>query len=137
MLPCHAIRDPGPAARPPAVPTPDGCRHNGAVLVISRFRYDAHATERAQGELTTCLEGLGRCRGFLEGAVGRALDEPSLWVLQTRWDAVGSYRRALSTYDVKLAVVPLLSQAIDEPSAYEILVGEGATEPNQARSRRL
>jgi hypothetical protein len=106
------------------------------VLVISRFRYDADSTDRALDELTSCLEGLGRCHGFLEGAVGRAADEPSLWVLQTRWDAVGSYRRALSTYDVKAAVVPLLSQAIDEPSAYEILVGEGATEPNEARPRR-
>jgi len=35
---------------------------------------------------------------------------------------VGSYRRALSPYDVKMAAVPLLSEAIDEPTAYEDLL---------------
>ena len=28
--------------------------------------------------------------------------------------------------------MPLLSHAIDEPSAYEVIVGEGAAEPNEA-----
>ena len=42
----------------------------------------------------------------------------------TRWKDVGSYRRALSSYDVKVGAVPLLSRAIDEPSAYESLDGE-------------
>ena len=36
----------------------------------------------------------------------------------TRWKDVGSYRRALSSYDVKMAAVPTLSRAVDEPSAY-------------------
>ena len=53
------------------------------------------------------------------GHVARNLDEPDLWLLTTTWTNVGSYRRALSSYDVKVAAVPLLSQAIDEPSAYE------------------
>ena len=34
------------------------------------------------------------------------------------WDNVGSYRRALSSYDVKVAVVPLLAQAVDEATAF-------------------
>jgi hypothetical protein len=37
---------------------------------------------------------------------------------------VGSYRRALSTYEVKRGAVQLLSRTIDEPSAYEPLDGE-------------
>ena len=45
-------------------------------------------------------------------------------MLVTRWQDVGSYRRALSSYDVKVGAVPLLSRAIDEPSAYEPLDGE-------------
>ena len=40
-------------------------------------------------------------------------------MLVTTWEHVGAYRRALSSYDVKLHAVPLLSRAIDEPSAYE------------------
>ena len=55
--------------------------------------------------------------GYVAGRVGRNLDDPDLWVLTTTWANVGSYRRALSSYDVKVAAVPLLSRAIDEPSA--------------------
>ena len=40
-------------------------------------------------------------------------------MLTTEWEGPGAYRRALSAYDVKLAAVPTLSRAIDEPSAYE------------------
>ena len=32
---------------------------------------------------------------------------------------MGSYRRALQGYESKVVVVPLLSEALDEPSAYE------------------
>ena len=62
------------------------------------------------------------------------MDDPELWVLTTRWQNVGSYRRALSAYDVKLTAVPLLSRAIDEPSAYEV-VEDG--ELNRAVPREL
>ena len=101
------------------------------VLVISRFRYDDDLTERARRELETCLAKLGERPGFVSGSVGRAMDDPTLWVLQTSWQDVGSYRRALSAYEIKATVVPLLSYAVDEPSAYEVIVGEGATTPNE------
>jgi len=32
-------------------------------------------------------------------------------------------------------VVPLLAHAIDEPSAYEVIIGDGATTPNSVRPR--
>ncbi|MEJ7630300.1 MAG: antibiotic biosynthesis monooxygenase [Nocardioidaceae bacterium] len=105
------------------------------MLAISRFRYDEQAAGSAESDLTECLDGLGACRGFLSGAVGRALDDPGLWLLETRWESVGAYRRALSSYEIKMAVVPLLSRAVDEPSAYEIIVGEGATKPNESHPR--
>ena len=41
----------------------------------------------------------------------------------SRWSSVGSYRKALSSYDVKLNAVPFLSRAIDEPTAFEVLFG--------------
>jgi hypothetical protein len=47
---------------------------------------------------------------------------------------VGSYRRALSAYDVKVTAVPLLSQAIDEPSAYELV---GDADLNESVPRAL
>ena len=105
------------------------------MLAISRFRYDEAEARTAEEELGRCLEGLGACPGFRAGAVGRALDDPGLWVLETSWLSVGAYRRALSSYEIKVTVVPMLSRAIDEASAFEIIVGEGATKPNGARPR--
>ena len=59
--------------------------------------------------------------GYLDGQLGRNADDPTLWVLMTRWEHVGAYRRALSSYDVKVGAVPLLSRAVNEPSAYLVL----------------
>jgi hypothetical protein len=105
------------------------------VLVVSRFRYDEDLAERAATELGSCLERFAQRLGYVRGTVGRSVDDPTLWVLATTWQHVGAYRRALSSYDVKMHVVPLLSYALDEPSAYEVIVGEGASVPNEAKSR--
>ena len=108
------------------------------MLVISRFRYADDSTDRASAELGTCLEQFRDKAGFVTGSVGRAVDDPTLWVLHTQWANVGSYRRALSSYDIKMSVVPLLSYAVDEPSAYEVITGDGAEpddEPNTSVPR--
>ncbi len=62
--------------------------------------------------------------GYLSGDLGRNVDDPELWVLVTRWKDVGSYRRALSSYEVKMGAVQTLSRAIEEPSAFEPVDGE-------------
>ena len=105
------------------------------MLVISRFRYDEDRSAQAETELGTCVEGFSARPGFVSGCVGRALDDPTVWVLSTTWADVGSYRRALSSFEIKMHVVPLLSYAIDEPSAYEVIVGDGATVPNEVKYR--
>jgi len=91
------------------------------VLVVNRFRVPLDDDETFRAELTAAHDVLAERPGYVEGRIGRNLDDPTLWVLTTRWDNVGAYRRALSSYDVKLQAVPLLSRAIDEPSAYEIV----------------
>ena len=68
------------------------------------------------------LELLRARPGFVSGVVGRSVDDGDLWVLLTTWHDIGSYRRALSAYEVKLQVVPLLATALDEPTAFERLV---------------
>jgi len=72
-------------------------------------------------EAAAALAALASRPGYVDGVIGRNVDEPDLWTLTTRWRDVGSYRRALSGYDVKVTAVPLLSRALDEPSAYEVL----------------
>lgn len=94
------------------------------MLVVNRFRVPVTFASGFREELEAAHRLLAACSGYIDGTVGRSVDEPELWVLTTRWDGVGAYRRALSSYDVKVGAVPLLSRAIDEPSAYE-LVGPG------------
>jgi hypothetical protein len=53
--------------------------------------------------------------------VAQALDDPSVWVLVSEWADVGSYRRALSSYDVKMASGVLMGAALNEPSAYDVV----------------
>ena len=92
------------------------------MLVVNRFRLADPATEDAlRSDLDAAHRLLAGQPGYLAGWVGRNLDEPDLWVLATRWESVGTYRRALSSYDVKLGAVPVLSRALDEPSAYEVV----------------
>ncbi|TIC84830.1 antibiotic biosynthesis monooxygenase [Nocardioides sp. GY 10113] len=92
------------------------------MLVVNRFRAaDALAGDRIRADLEEAHALLAACPGYLEGRLGRSLDDPDLWVLSTRWESVGAYRRALSSYDVKAGAVPVLSRAIDEPSAYELV----------------
>ena len=111
------------------------------MLVVTRHRV---VDEDPSGFLTSARQALavlGARPGFLAGTIGRAADDPGLWVVTTRWVHVGAYRRALSAYDVKVHAVPLLSTALDELTAFEILaeVGPGAggaDSPGTGRSDR-
>jgi len=94
------------------------------MLVVNRFRVPEDAAESFRTELERALAVLAQEKGYDEGRLGRNVDDPTLWTMVTRWRDVGSYRRALSSYDVRVGAVPLLSRAIDEPSAYESLDGE-------------
>ncbi len=89
------------------------------MIVVNRFRVPAEQQERFRADLQAAAEVLAQRPGFLRSRLGRNTDDPELWVLTTEWEGVGAYRRALSAYDVKLTAVPVLSRAIDEPSAYE------------------
>lgn len=89
------------------------------MLVVNRFRAGADpASLRADLELVHGL--LAAKPGYVAGWIGRNVDDPDLWTLTTRWEHVGAYRRALSSYELKLQM-PVLMRAIDEPSAYEVV----------------
>ena len=113
MLPADESGQPdrGGLAGPPG-PTP-------GFMALLRFRSPDVAalmvTLRESAAVMAAKEG------FRSAEVCRAVDDPELVVLRMDWDTVGSYRRALSAYDVKVAVVPVISQAIDEPTAFEAL----------------
>ena len=95
------------------------------LVVVNRFRVDENDADAFRRDVHAALGALAQRPGHVDGRVGRNLDDPDLWVLTTTWANVGSYRRALSAYDVKVTAVPLLSRAVDEPSAYETVGDDG------------
>ena len=103
------------------------------LIVVNRFQVteDESAFRRGLEEAWSLLAAKP---GYAGGEMGRNLDDPTLWLLTTRWENVGSYRRALSAYDVKLTAVPILSRALDEPSAFESAApGEDLNRPDARR----
>jgi hypothetical protein len=89
------------------------------VIAIAHFRDgSADFPDRARAALAV----LSARPGYLRGSLGRATDDPTLWVLLTEWVNVGSYRRALGAYDVKVHATPLLASALDLPTAFEPLL---------------
>lgn len=105
------------------------------MLVVNRFRVPESEAATFRADVETARSALAARPGYLAGAIGRNLDDPTLWVLTTTWEHVGAYRRALSSYDVKLNAVPLLGRALDEPSAYEPV--EPGTDLNVHTARSL
>jgi quinol monooxygenase YgiN len=95
--------------------------------VVLRFDVPPEQGEAFLATATDAARLLRDVDGCQSVEVGRASDEPSLWLLCSRWRSVGEYRRALSSYRVRLEAVPFLSTARDEPSAFEVLfaVDEG------------
>ena len=91
------------------------------MLVLLRFRVNGGGIDACLDRARAAVEVLGARPGFIRGQVGRALDDAALFTIELEFDQVGSYRRALSSYEVKMHAVQLLSQAIDEPSAFEVL----------------
>ncbi|MFI5954825.1 antibiotic biosynthesis monooxygenase family protein [Cryptosporangium sp. NPDC051539] len=106
------------------------------MLVISRFDV---AEADGDGFLERARAALGAFAvrpGFVRGRVGRSADAPTAWALTTEWDSVGSFRRALSDFDVKVHASTLLAESSDEPSAFEVLgAWDGAVE-TQGRTDR-
>ncbi len=89
------------------------------MLAIARFNVALALASEFEAQLNAAQSALSECAGYIDGESGQNLDDPTLWVLMTKWQNVGSYRRALSSTRVKMEVIPLLAQAIDEPGAYE------------------
>jgi quinol monooxygenase YgiN len=92
------------------------------VLLVCRFVADAPAADFS-ARARRALELLTAADGCLGGELGRSVDEPGHWVLAVRFVSVDAYRRALSPFEVREHVIPLLSEAeTDTPSTFETLL---------------
>ena len=89
------------------------------MIALTHFRDDsADFAERARA----ALAALAARPGYVRGTLGRSTDDDTAWVLLTEWDDVGSYRRALGNYEVKLHATPVLATALDVPGGFEALL---------------
>ncbi len=107
---------------------------DAALVVITRHRVPTQEQETFLPAARAAIAVLAEQTGFLDGSVGQATDEEGLFVLTTRWVGVGAYRRALSSFDVKMTAIPLLSTAVDEPSAFEVVHHRTPDTQSSARS---
>ncbi|MEI8057413.1 MAG: hypothetical protein WCI29_08405 [Actinomycetes bacterium] len=98
--------------------------YGGGVLVVTRHRLPLAGFSERQELVSECRELLALFAsrpGYVRGWLTSSIDEPDLWLLAHEWTDVGSYRRALSSYEVKMHW-PFLQTASDEPSAFEVLI---------------
>ncbi|MDM4720265.1 antibiotic biosynthesis monooxygenase [Micromonospora sp. WMMA1363] len=91
------------------------------MLVTNRFVVEVDVADDFTARAHAALAALAARPGYLRGQLVRALDDPRHWCLLTEWESVGTYRRALGDFDVKITAIPLLAESVDEPSAYEAL----------------
>lgn len=104
------------------------------MLVVNRFRVVVEEAAVFRAAVEEARAALSEQAGFVRASIGRNVDDPTLWTLVTEWENVGAYRRALSSYDVKLRAVALLGRAIEEPSAYEAVEPDTVLNIGGARS---
>ena len=101
------------------------------MLVVARFDVPEGESAAFLPKAQAALAAFAARPGYVRGRIGRAADDPTLWVLTTEWTGVGAYRRSLSAYDVKVDAAPLLSLGRDEPSGFELLVSDGDLAPSR------
>jgi len=99
---------------------------SGHALVATRFAVGEQDSDRFQVRAREALDALAACPGYLRGHLGRGVDDPTTWLLVTEWEGVGAYRRALSSFDVKMRASPLLAEGRNEPSGFEVLFASEA-----------
>jgi quinol monooxygenase YgiN len=93
------------------------------VLVIARLRPPADE-DSFRADVRLAITALASRPGHVSTRLAQALDDPSMWVLVSEWVNVGSYRRALSSYDVRMASGVLMGAVVNEPTAYEVVESE-------------
>ncbi len=106
------------------------------LLSVARFRVPEAEGLAFAAQAEGVLAVLAGRPGFRGGNLARAVDDPGLWSMVTSWDGVGAYRRALSAYEVRVSAVPLLSLAVDEPGAYEVVAAVAGAPGGGAGARR-
>lgn len=91
--------------------------------MLAIVRFDTSGDESALlARAEAALGALSRCAGFERGWFAQSTDAPTVWTLCTLWRSVGAYRRALSSYEVKIHATPFMYDAREEPTGFEVRI---------------
>jgi hypothetical protein len=96
------------------------------MLLVCRFVVPPAEAAEFTRRASRALELLTAAPGCQGGEFGRAVDEADRWVLLARFDSVRAYRQALSPFEVRTHVAPLLAEALtDDVATFETLATAG------------
>ncbi|WP_285704210.1 antibiotic biosynthesis monooxygenase family protein [Microtetraspora sp. NBRC 16547] len=87
------------------------------MLALIRYSVPAAQADDFTAQARDILDVLAAQPGYVRGQIGRSVDEPDLWALVSEWEGAGFYRRALGA--ARMAMYPLMTLMINEPSAFE------------------
>lgn len=73
-------------------------------------------------DLLSVIEVLQNSVGFESLTLLHSPDEPNHYSVLSKWQDVGSYRRALSATNAKLVVWPFLAPMLPAPTVFETLL---------------
>ena len=103
--------------------------------MVLRFAIQ-ESVEQWVGSAEKVLELFQTQPGFQSAKVCMAIDDDTTGLIFLHFDSIGNYRRALSNYSIKLEATRFLSQAIDESSAFEVLVSFTPSEKTHFQSEK-
>ncbi|MET0132529.1 MAG: antibiotic biosynthesis monooxygenase family protein [Kibdelosporangium sp.] len=89
------------------------------MLLVCGFTVPDEQGPEFTASVNRAIELLTGQPGCTRAVLGRSADEPGKWMLTVEFTSVVAYRRAMSPFDVREHVIPLLSRG--EAAAYEIL----------------
>ncbi len=92
------------------------------MLAITRYVVAVEEADSFLVRSRAALAAFAERPGHEWGTVARSTDDPTVWTLTTRWENIGTYRRALGSYAVKAHAHPLMFLAVNEQSAFEELL---------------
>ncbi|WP_049561491.1 antibiotic biosynthesis monooxygenase family protein [Nonomuraea sp. SBT364] len=87
------------------------------MLAVIRYTVPESQSQDFAKQGHAILDLLAEQPGYLRGRLARSVDEPNLWAVVSEWEGAGFYRRALSA--ARMAMYPLMTLMVNEPSAFE------------------
>jgi hypothetical protein len=87
----------------------------------SLWTFDVDGESKWNENARSALVILQRQSGFISANIFHSADEPQRYLVQSDWQDVGSYRRAMGSMDSKLGVWPFLADMKDDITAFEKL----------------